>query len=174
MNLAVRNIAALKNMNLSNAQTRVSKIWDKFKKKIMYNFVFIKVAVLLEDAELCFKTGKPLITKAILQHVLKNNDFAFCLERVKAFRMHGEYLMESNSETFETVLRTCFKGSIELLKQFAKNKEQILARNPNLFDIESFDEFERTNRKQAYEAIAKYADREYTQVNYFLLLHKIV
>lgn len=114
------------------------------------------------------KTDKPEITKAILHHIFKNKEFQYCLERVTAMQMNGEYLMETNTETFDVVLNKYFLGSLEALKKFDNTKETILQKFPNLFELSEFAEFEEKSKKSAYEIIAKYADREYTQVSFII------
>lgn len=110
------------------------------------------------------KTDKPEITKSILHHIFKNKEFQFCIQRVTAMQMNGEYLMETNTETFDVVLNKYFLGSLEALKKFDSTKEAILQKYPNLFELNDFTAFEEKSKKSAYEVIAKYADREYTQV----------
>ena len=123
-----------------------------------------QISVLLEDAEICYKTGKLALTKAILNHIITNQDFAYCHQRVQAYRFYGEYLMESNAKSFESVLETEFRGSIKLLDHFNTNKEQIVQKYPELMDLNTFTTFDCDYRKQTYHVVAKYADREYTQV----------
>lgn len=119
---------------------------------------------MLEDAEICTKTGKLPMTKAILNHILECNEFASCHQRVKAFRLYGEYLMQSNTESFDSVLTSYFNGSIVLLDTLNKRSDEIKQKYPNIYDIEKLQEFDGKYRKEAYEVIAKYADREYVQV----------
>ncbi|XP_065364298.1 serine/threonine-protein kinase ATM isoform X2 [Calliphora vicina] len=148
INLAKHYIAKLKNMPTNNVQ--------------------LKVSSLLEDVDICMKTNKPEITKAILHHIFKNKEFQFCQQRVTAMQMNGEYLMETNTETFDTVLNKYFLGSLEALNKFDKTKETILQKFPKLFELSDFAEFEEKSKKSAYEIIAKYADREYTQLNTYI------
>ncbi|XP_046801392.1 serine/threonine-protein kinase ATM isoform X1 [Lucilia cuprina] len=148
INLAKRYIAILKNMPIDNVQ--------------------LKVCALLEDVDICMKTDKPEITKSILHYIFKNKEFQCCLQRVTAMQMNGEYLMETNTETFDIVLNKYFLGSLEALKKFDNTKEAILQRYPKLFELSEFAEFEEKSKKSAYEIIAKYADREYTQLNTYI------
>lgn len=122
------------------------------------------MCALLEDVDVSVKTNKPEITKSILHHILKTKDYNCCLQRVTAMQMHGEHLMETNTETFDIVLSKFFLGSLEVLKKYDNSKEAILQKYPNLFDLNEFQEFEHKSKKSCYEVIAKYADREYTQV----------
>uniref|UniRef100_A0A1A9WKS3 Serine/threonine-protein kinase ATM n=1 Tax=Glossina brevipalpis TaxID=37001 RepID=A0A1A9WKS3_9MUSC len=124
----------------------------------------MKVCALLEDAEICLKTGKAEISKIIFHHISKTKDYYSCLERVRAMQMNGEYLMETNTEAFELVLIKYFQGSLELLKKFDNSKEAILKKFPNQFDLNKFPDFEAECKRNAYETIGKYADREYTQL----------
>lgn len=110
------------------------------------------------------KTGKSEMTKSILHHVFKNKEFHCCLQRVKAMQLNGQYLMDTNAETFEIVFRKYFMGSLDLLDKYDKSKGTILQKYPNLFTLEEFNECQAESKKSAYEIIAKYADREYTQV----------
>ncbi|KAM7347211.1 serine/threonine-protein kinase tefu isoform 2-T3 [Cochliomyia hominivorax] len=148
INLAKRYIAILKNMPTTNIQ--------------------LKVSSLLEDVDICMKTNKPEITKSILHYIFKNKEFQFCLQRVTAMQMNGEYLMETNTETFDVVLNKYFLGSLETLTRFNNTKEAILQKFPNIFELSEFAEFEEKSKKSAYEIIAKYADREYTQLNTYI------
>lgn len=125
---------------------------------------------MLEDVDVCVKTNKPEITKSILHHIFKNKDYHCCLQRVTAMQMNGEYLMETNTETFDVVLSKYFLGSLEVLEKYDSSKEAILQKYPDLFDLNEFKEFKQKSKKSAYEVIAKYADREYTQVRYTIYL----
>lgn len=113
------------------------------------------------------KTGKAEISKIIFHHISKSKDYYSCLERVRAMQMNGEYLMETNTEAFELVLTKYFQGSLELLRKFDNSKEAILKKFPNQFDLKKFKNIEAESKKNAYETIGKYADREYTQVSNF-------
>lgn len=110
------------------------------------------------------KTDRAEITKSVFHHIFKNKEFQFCIQRVTAMQMNGEFLMETNAETFDTVLTKYFLGSLEALEKFGNRKEIILQKCPNAFKLSEFAKFEEESKKRAHEIIAKYADREYTQV----------
>ncbi|XP_075154936.1 serine/threonine-protein kinase tefu [Haematobia irritans] len=147
INLATRYISILNNMCGESSSPQV------------------KISALLEDVDICMKTGKSEITKSILHHIFKNKEFHCCLQRIKAMQLNGTHLMNTNAETFETVFKKCFMGSLDLLDKYDKSKGTILQKYPNLFTLEEFKECQDESRRNAYEVIAKYADREYTQLH---------
>ncbi|KAH8244044.1 hypothetical protein KR032_012478 [Drosophila birchii] len=121
-----------------------------------------KISVLLEDAEVNVKMGNHQIAKAILEHVTTNDKFIYCLQRVPALRMHGEFLMDCNAESLSSVLRHKFKASLELIDNFVQHREALKDKTSDIGqDLEAFANRHRT---AAYAAMAKYADREYQQL----------
>ncbi|XP_005181014.2 serine/threonine-protein kinase ATM [Musca domestica] len=146
INLAKRYVAILNNM-CSNSSAS------------------LKISALLEDVDICMKTGKSDMVKSILHHIFKNREFQYCLQRVKAMQLNGQYLMDTNAETFENVLRKYFMGSLDVLGKYSQSKDVILQKFPNLFTLEEFEVCQAESKKSAYEIIAKYADREYVQLN---------
>lgn len=130
----------------------------------IFIYLNLQLNALLEDVDICMKTGKPEITKSILNYIFKNKEFHCCLQRVKAMQLNGEYLMETNAETFETVLCKYFMGSLELLDKYNTSQDSILQKYPDLFTTDELKVCDEESKKSAFEIIAKYADREYTQV----------
>ncbi|ALC48364.1 tefu [Drosophila busckii] len=124
-----------------------------------------KISVLLEDAAVNARTGNYQTAKAILQHVVNHNEFQFCLQRVPALRLQGEFLLDCNGESMAHTLEHKFMGSLKLLEQFRKHKTLLMEKHPDIFAWQSFDAFENEQRMAAHEAIAKYADREYQQLH---------
>uniref|UniRef100_A0A1B0BG36 Serine/threonine-protein kinase ATM n=1 Tax=Glossina palpalis gambiensis TaxID=67801 RepID=A0A1B0BG36_9MUSC len=123
----------------------------------------MKICALLEDAEICMKTGKAEISKTIFHHISNSKDYYSCLERVRAMQMNGEYLMETNTEAFELVLTKYFQGSLQLLRKFDDSKEAILKKFPNQFDLREFPniEAEMEHNRQAVQSVNRgNADRD--------------
>lgn len=131
----------------------------------METFCCLQISVLLEDADVNVKTGNLQIAKAILQHVVTNPEFQFCLQRVPAMRMQGEFLLNCNAQSFSHVLEHNFQGSLTLLDNFKSRQAQLKKSFPDIFTWSTFDTFENDNRKAAHAAIAKFADREYQQLH---------
>ncbi|KRF80861.1 serine/threonine-protein kinase ATM [Drosophila virilis] len=124
-----------------------------------------KISVLLEDADVNVKRGNYQIAKAILHHVNKNAEFQFCLQRVPALRMQGEFLLDCNAESFGYTLDQKFNQSLKLLDHFQSHQALLMEKYPNIFAWDTFESFENQNRKAAHESIAKYADREYQRLH---------
>ncbi|XP_023036036.1 serine/threonine-protein kinase ATM [Drosophila willistoni] len=124
-----------------------------------------KISMLLEDADVNIRTGNHRIAKAILNHMETNKEFNYCLQRVPALRMQGEFLLDSNAESLSSVLHSKFNGSLKLLNDFVEHKDTLQEKFPQIFKWQEFAAFENENRKAAYASIAKYADREYQQLH---------
>ncbi|XP_020814150.1 serine/threonine-protein kinase ATM [Drosophila serrata] len=121
-----------------------------------------KISVLLEDAEVNVKMGNHQIAKAILEHVTTNDQFIYCLQRVPALRMQGEFLMDCNAASLSSVLHHKFNASLKLIDDFVLHREALKEKTSNIGqDLEAFANRHRT---AAYAAMAKYADREYQQL----------
>ncbi|XP_022209922.2 serine/threonine-protein kinase ATM [Drosophila obscura] len=124
-----------------------------------------KISVLLEDADVNVKMGNHQIAKAILEYVVPNEEFVYCPLRVPALRMQGEFLMDCNADSLSSVLKNKFAHSIQLIDDFVLHKDKLSAANPQFFKWQELEAFARQNRTAAYEAMAKYADREYQQLH---------
>ncbi|BFF89361.1 serine/threonine-protein kinase ATM [Drosophila madeirensis] len=124
-----------------------------------------KISVLLEDADVNVKMGNHQIAKAILEYVVQNEEFAYCPQRVPALRMQGEFLMDCNADSLSSVLTNKFGPSIQLIDDFVLHKDKLSAACPQFFKWQELDAFARQHRTAAYEAMAKYADREYQQLH---------
>ncbi|XP_030382015.1 serine/threonine-protein kinase ATM [Scaptodrosophila lebanonensis] len=148
LNLARKNIAKLRKMPELNAATQIS--------------------VLLEDADVFIKTGNQQIADAILKNTVTNKDFMYCLERCGALRMRGEFLMNSNAQSFKSTLDDSFNASLKSLGDFEAKKMQLFDKYPALYRTDAFDAYIRDNRKSAYASIAKYADFEYQRLDAYL------
>lgn len=122
--------------------------------------------MLLEDAEISFRCGNIEITEALLKHALTHKDLGACPQQARALRMYGEFLLETNSQSFEYVLEKMFTRSMLYLEKIFKSqkyREYDELSFLYLDDLKPAD-FENENKKEAYKVIAKYADREYVQV----------
>ncbi|XP_062138082.1 serine/threonine-protein kinase ATM [Drosophila sulfurigaster albostrigata] len=124
-----------------------------------------KISVLLEDAEVQMRTGNHQIAKATLQHVLSHSEFQYCLQRVPAMLMQGEFLLNSNAARFNDVLEQNFQRATVFLNQFAEHKETLKTKYPNHFAWSTFGKFQNDNRKAAHAVMAKYADLEYQKMH---------
>ncbi|XP_013106382.2 serine/threonine-protein kinase ATM [Stomoxys calcitrans] len=149
INLATRYIAVLKNLCVNNDNPQ------------------LQISALIEDVDICMRTGKSEMTKSILHHIFMHKEYKCCLQRIKAMQLNGKYLMDTNAEMFETVLKKYFMGSLDLLDKYDKSKGTILQRYPNLFTLEEFKDCQQESKRNAYEIIAKYSDREYNQLNLY-------
>lgn len=122
--------------------------------------------MLLEDAEISFRCGNIEITEALLKHTLTHKDLTACPQQARALRMYGEFLLETNSQSFEYVLEKMFNRSMLYLEKILKSQKQCDNDELSFLYLEGLKpaEFEKENKKEAYQLIAKYADREYAQV----------
>lgn len=97
---------------------------------------------------------------------MTHKDLGACPQQARALRMYGEFLLETNSQSFEYVLEKMFNRSMIYLEKILKSQKH--SANDELSFLYLGDlkpaEFEKENRKEAYQLIAKYADREYMQV----------
>ncbi|XP_041674601.1 serine/threonine-protein kinase ATM [Drosophila eugracilis] len=125
---------------------------------------FTKISVLLEDAEVNLKMGNQQIAKAILEYVTYNNEFRCCTQRVPAFRMQGEFLLDCNAETLSWVQTNKFNISLKLIDDFLLNRQMLSEKYRDIFEWHQLDAFANKHRTAAYAAMAKYADREYQQL----------
>ncbi|KAH8264195.1 hypothetical protein KR038_004388 [Drosophila bunnanda] len=123
-----------------------------------------KISVLLEDAEVNVKMGNHQIAKAILEHVTTNDQFIYCLQRVPALRMQGEFLMDCNAASLSSVLHHKFNASLKLIDDFVLHREALKEKTSNIGQWQDLEAFANRQRTAAYAAIAKYADREYQQL----------
>ncbi|KAH8369440.1 hypothetical protein KR009_011024 [Drosophila setifemur] len=127
--------------------------------------VSTKISVLLEDAEVNVKMGHHQIAKAILEHVTTNEEFVYCLQRVPALRMKGEFLMDCNAESLSSVQHHNFNASLKLIDDFVLHRETLSAKYSHIFQWQQLDAFANQQRTAAYASMAKYADREYQQLH---------
>ncbi|XP_017035887.1 serine/threonine-protein kinase ATM [Drosophila kikkawai] len=123
-----------------------------------------KMSVLLEDAEVNVKMGNHQIAKSILEHVTTNDKFMYCLQRVPALRMQGEFLMDCNAESLSSVLHHKFNGSLKLIDDFVLHREALRVKTLDIGQWDNIEDFANRHRTAAYAAMAKYADREYQQL----------
>ncbi|XP_039495619.1 serine/threonine-protein kinase ATM [Drosophila santomea] len=124
-----------------------------------------KISVLLEDAEINLKMGNQQIAKAILDYVTNNNEFVYCVQRVPALRMQGEFLLDCNAETLSWVQSHNFNNSLKLIDDFVLHRQTLSEKYRDIFDWHQLDAFASKHRTAAYATIAKYADREYQQLH---------
>ncbi|KAH8280952.1 hypothetical protein KR054_005673 [Drosophila jambulina] len=123
-----------------------------------------KMSVLLEDAEVNVKMGNHQIAKAILEYVTSSDQFIYCLQRVPALRMQGEFLMDCNAESLSSVLQHKFKASLKLMDDFVLHREALKQKTSDIGQWQNLEAFANRHRTAAYAAMAKYADREYQQL----------
>ncbi|XP_016998813.2 serine/threonine-protein kinase ATM isoform X1 [Drosophila takahashii] len=123
-----------------------------------------KISVLLEDAEVNLKMGNQQIAKAILEYVTTSNDFVYCVQRVPALRMQGEFLLDCNAETLNWVQTNKFDSSLKLIDDFVLHRKTLSEKYKDIFEWQQLDAFVCKQRTAAYAAMAKYADREYQQL----------
>jgi len=118
----------------------------------------------LEDAEVNLKMGNQQIAKAILEYVTNNNEFVYCVQRVPALRMQGEFLLDCNAETLNYVQTHNFDNSLKLIDDFVLHRKTLSEKYRDIFEWQQLDAFASKHRTAAYAAMAKYADREYQQL----------
>ncbi|KAH8386431.1 hypothetical protein KR093_000425 [Drosophila rubida] len=124
-----------------------------------------RISVLLEDAEVQMRTGNHQIAKATLAHVLTDKEFQYCLQRVPAMLMQGEFLMNTNAARFNDVLQHNFSAATVLLDRFAEHREMLQSKYPDHFAWDTFSKFQNDNHKSSHAAIAKFADLEYQKMH---------
>ncbi|EDV35318.2 LOW QUALITY PROTEIN: uncharacterized protein Dana_GF11791 [Drosophila ananassae] len=123
-----------------------------------------KISVLLEDAEVNVKMGHNQIAKAILEHVNTNQEFTYCLQRIPAIRMEGEFLMDSNADSLSSVQCQKFNAALKLIDDFLLNRQTLSNKYPHIFQWQNLDIYTNHQRTATYATMAKYADREYQQL----------
>uniref|UniRef100_A0A0K8UL82 Serine/threonine-protein kinase ATM n=1 Tax=Bactrocera latifrons TaxID=174628 RepID=A0A0K8UL82_BACLA len=150
INLAKRNILALREADITNE--------------------YVKINLLLEDAEISFRCGSIEITESLLKHILTHKELGACPQQARALRMYGEFLLETNSQSFEYVLEKMFNRSMLYLEKILKSQKHSDNDELSFLYLGNLKpaEFEKENQKEAYELIAKYADREYVQSNAYI------
>ncbi|XP_037926339.1 serine/threonine-protein kinase ATM isoform X2 [Hermetia illucens] len=144
-NLVIRNITRLRNMDIKPE---------------------LKTKVLIEDADINWKMGNTSMAKSILHHIIKTEAYACCFKKVDALRIYGEYHAESNSESFEIIYKKFFKISSKLLDNFTAKKDDIAKTLPSV--LKDYEQYNHSSRKNIHRSIAKYADREYSQLNDYI------
>jgi len=128
------------------------------------SYILLQISVLLEDAEVNLKMGNQQIAKAILEYVTNNNEFVYCVQRVPALRMQGEFLLDCNAETLSYVQTHNFDNSLKLIDDFVLHRKTLSEKYRDIFEWQQLDAFASKHRTAAYAAMAKYADREYQQL----------
>lgn len=117
--------------------------------------------MLLEDAQLNWSIGNRLLSERILSRLLPGSDIDSHFTCAISRRLLGEYKAESYSDSVETLIDKNFQYSLEVLNKLKQNRDACVGKG---FDGEFIDKFIADNQVKAYEAIAKYADREYNQI----------
>lgn len=117
--------------------------------------------MLLEDAQLNWSIGNNLLSERILSRLLVGVDLESHFTRTISRRLLGEYKAESYSDSVETLIAKNFNYSLEMLSKLKENRSGFVAKG---FNGEFIDKFIADNQVKAYEAIAKYSDREYNQI----------
>lgn len=117
--------------------------------------------MLLEDAQLNWSIGNHLLSERILTSLLKGTDIESHFTHAISRRLLGEYKAESYSESVETLIEKNFRHSFDMLVKLKENRAACVTKG---YSGEFIDKFVADNQVKAYEAIAKYADREYNQI----------
>lgn len=117
--------------------------------------------MLLEDAQLNWSIGNHLLSERILSSLLKGSDIESHFTGTICRRLLGEYKAESYSDSVDTLITKNFTYSLEMLNKLKENRAAFLGKG---FNGEFVDKFIADNQVKAYEAIAKYSDREYNQI----------
>lgn len=125
----------------------------------------IKVKLLLEDGQLNWKLGQQSLAKDMVYKCFKSNVYEANLTRTIALRKYGKYMADSYSENVKTITDRYFKQSIEFIECFEKEKSFL---SKMKMTAAQFQEFSLANRTKAHAAIAKYSDREYTEIVAYL------
>lgn len=110
------------------------------------------------------KMGHNQIAKAILEHVNTNQEFTYCLQRIPAIRMEGEFLMDSNADSLSSVQCQKFNAALKLIDDFLLNRQTLSNKYPHIFQWQNLDIYTNHQRTATYATMAKYADREYQQL----------
>ncbi|KAG4079703.1 hypothetical protein HA402_009089 [Bradysia odoriphaga] len=139
-NLAIRYLAQLRSVCTSDVST---------------------AKMLLEDAQLYWSIGKHLVSEKILNSLLKGGDIESHFTHVISRRLLGEYKAESYSDSVETLIEKNFQYSLDMLSKLKENRSACVDKG---YSGEFIDKFIGDNQVKAYEAIAKYSDREYNQI----------
>lgn len=117
--------------------------------------------MLLEDAQLNWSIGNNLLSEKILNRLLVGSDIETHFTRTISRRLLGEYKAESYSDSVETLIAKNFNYSLEMLNKLKENRAGFVSKG---YNGEFIDKFVADNQVKAYEAIAKYSDREYNQI----------
>lgn len=141
-NLAVRQLALLNSENLSDD---------------------LRAKVLLEDSQLNWLMNDQVLGKKLLYEIIVAKQYQNSLSRVHSLRLYGEYLAQSFSENVKLIIERFFNSSLKFLQNISDKRNQLAQHWGQTF-LDTFDEFELDNKMKGYEAIAKYADREYIQL----------
>lgn len=117
--------------------------------------------MLLEDAQQNWSIGDHLLAKRILTRLLPGVEIETHYTRIISRRLLGEYKAESYSDSVETLIDKNFNYSLEMLEKLKVNRAAFVEKG---FSGEFIDTFITDNQVKAYQAIAKYSDREYNQI----------
>lgn len=117
--------------------------------------------MLLEDAQLNWSIGNHLLSVRILTSLLKGNDIESYFTHAVSRRLLGEYKAESYTDSVETLIEKNFQQSSDMMAKLKENRAAFIAKG---YNGEFIDNFIAVNQAKAYEAIAKYADREYDRI----------
>ncbi len=120
-----------------------------------------KAKMLLEDAQLNWSIGNRLLSERILSSLLKGNDIETHFTHAISRRLLGEYKAECYSDSVETLIGKNFQQTLDMLDKLKENRAACVAKG---YSGEFIDKFISDNQVKAYEAIAKYSDREYNQI----------
>lgn len=140
--IAMRNLSAIGCLKLSN-QLQVKKY--------------------VEEAQLNWSLGDDIVAKKLLLHVCDEKLYPNSINRIVAMRLYAVYLMDGFNENIKTVRKQYLQPANQLLKGFSANQKNISTLKQEL-NGETFEHFEIEQKISIFDAIAKYADREYIRV----------
>lgn len=140
--IAMRNLAAISSLQLTKE---------------------LEVKKYVEEAQLNWNIGDEIVAKKILLHVVAEPTYANSINSIVAMRLCGEYLMETFTDNLKFVRKNYFDKSLNVLKKFAANQDNISTLKKELHG-KSFKDFEIEQRLNIHHVLAKYADKEYIRV----------
>lgn len=153
-NIALKNIANMKNLGSALIPEKEAELF-------------------LEDSQISWKLNDKTLAKNLLVQVVNKKQFANLLQKSEAFRLHGEYVAESYSEDIKIINENYFMQSVKMLTTHAQ-----ISGNSQMLDTNSQRDLDYNNPEgqkmqgylKIYETVAKYHDRDYTEVSKQILL----
>lgn len=173
-------ISAIRNLNKIAPEplnTTILKIIEESRKEDEINIAIRNRALLdtqehnkwfegkliLEDAQLQWAIGERSLARKLVKSIIDDSEYEASLNRVVALRLYGEFLAECEAENPVSIYQNYFIKANNLLDKFTSKKSSFLKVNSHV-SSDDYDRFEINNKLKIYDAIAKYSDREYVQV----------